>query len=462
MIGGTGGFEIREFNPESAWGTETMWRWMAGALAALCAAGTAEGSEAPLKASACPKGVPQEITCFRGRDANGAFVLAARPVEWNGILLVHTYGGPRLTPPSASTTDEDLLRFVEMVQDGHVWVATSRRREGFGVTKGAEDAEASRRMAIALFGQPRLTFVHGQSWGANVGAKLIETLNEPGAGGKRPYDAALLTSGVLAGGTRAYDMRVDLRAAFQAVCGTHPKPEEAQYPLGLGLPAGAKMTRQDLEGRFNDCTGRDKPVAERSQAQVTAARDLAAASRIPEPQLLSSLSWATFVFQDLSQNLTGGRNPFGNMGVKYQGTSDDTAFNRKVPRFAADPEAAKALAADSDLTGRVAVPVLTLHGIRDATAFVEHEAAYRATLAQAGTADRLVQVFVDEQEHSKMSPPYYPAALQVLAAWVENAKRPTPDELRLACEQKSRRFSGVCAVKPEYQPQAWAQRVNPR
>lgn len=438
-----------------------MMRWLAGILVGLVIGG-AEAAEAPLKASPCPKGVPLEITCFRGQDANGAFVLAARPAQWNGILLVHTYGGPRLSPPSATATDEDLLRFVEMVQDGHAWVATSRRREGFGVSKGAEDAEASRKLAIALFGQPRLTFVHGQSWGANVGAKLIEMLNEPGPGGKRPYDAALLTSGVLAGGTRAYDMRVDLRAAFQAVCGSHPKPEEAQYPVGLGLPAGAKMTRADLEARFNACTGRDKPVAERSPAQVTAGLDLAAASRIPESSLLPSLAWATFVFQDLSQNLTGGKNPFGNMAVKYQGTSDDTAFNRKVPRFAADPEAAKVLAADSDLTGRIAIPVLTLHGIRDATAFIEHEAAYRATLEKAGTLDRLVQVFVDEQEHSKMSPPYYPAALQVLAAWVEAGKRPTPDELRLACEQKSRRFSGVCAVKADYRPQAWAQRVNPR
>lgn len=439
-----------------------MWRWMAGALAALCAAGVAEGAEAPLKASSCPKGVPQDIACFRGRDANGAFVLAARPATWNGVLLVHAYGGPRLSPPSATTTDEDLLRFVEMVQDGHAWVATSRRREGFGVTKGAEDAEASRKMAVALFGEPRLTVAHGQSWGANVAAKLIETLNAPVAGGKRPYDAALLTSGVLAGGTRAYDMRVDLRAAFQAVCGTHPKPEEAQYPLGLGLPAGVKMTRAELEARFNACTGRDKQASERSPAQVTAARDLAAASRIPEAQLMSSLAWATFVFQDLTQNVTGGRNPFGNMGVRYQGTSDDAAFNRTVPRFAADPEAVKALAADADLTGRIAVPVLTLHGIGDTTAFVEHEAAYRETLEKAGTADRLVQVFVEEKEHSKMSPPYYPAALQVLSGWVQTGKKPTPDDLRRACEEKVRRFSGVCAVNIDYRPQAWSQRVNPR
>jgi len=435
---------------------------MTAGLVGLLMGATAIAAEQPLAPAACPTGIGKDITCFRGRDQNGAFVLAARPAQWNGILLVHTYGGPRLTPPSAATTDEDLLRFVEMVQDGHAWVATSRRREGFGVAKGAEDAEASRKMAVALFGAPRLTFAHGQSWGANVAAKLIETLNEPGSGGRRPYDAALLTSGVLAGGTRAYDMRVDLRAAFQAVCGSHPKPEEAQYPLGLGLPAGAKMTRPDLEARFNACTGRDRPAAERSPAQVAAARDLAAASRIPEASLFSSLAWATFVFQDLSRNVTGGANPFGNMGVKYQGTSDDAAFNARVPRFAPDPQAVRLLAADSNLTGRIAIPVLTMHAVHDATAFVEHESAYRETLEKAGTADRLLQVFIDEKEHSKMSPPHYPAALQVLASWVASGKRPAPNDLRLACEEKSRRFSGVCAVNADYRPQAWNSRVNPR
>jgi len=54
----------------------------------------------------------------------------------------------------------------------------------------------------------------------------------PGAS-RPPYDAVLLTSGVLAGGTRSYDFRLDLRVVYQAVCGNHPRPDEAQYPLPI-------------------------------------------------------------------------------------------------------------------------------------------------------------------------------------------------------------------------------------
>lgn len=40
----------------------------------------------------------------------------------------------------------------------------------------------------------------------------------------RPYDAALLTNGVLAGRSRGYDYRVDLRVVYQYYCGNHPRP----------------------------------------------------------------------------------------------------------------------------------------------------------------------------------------------------------------------------------------------
>ncbi|MGL5138331.1 MAG: hypothetical protein ACRC7G_11245, partial [Beijerinckiaceae bacterium] len=188
----------------------------------------------------CPPAIGAGIACFTAQDANGAHVLIARPDAWNGSLIVHTYGGPRMRKPDAAMTDEDLERFIETVREGYAWVATSRRRGGFGVTQGAEDAENARKMYVAAFGQPKYTIAHGQSWGGNVAAILIEKFNAPDAAGKRPYDGAMLTSGVLAGGTRGYDKRIDVRAAFQAACDIHPAPAEAGYSLGIGLPAGSK------------------------------------------------------------------------------------------------------------------------------------------------------------------------------------------------------------------------------
>lgn len=428
------------------------------ALAALL--GLLAGAAQAATPADCPNGLPAGTQCFRERDANGAFVLMARPAQPHGGLIVHTHGGPRLAAPRATTSDEDIQRFAEFLAEGWSWASSSRRRGGFSVAMGAEDTDSARRLFVAAFGPPRITVAHGQSWGAAVTAALIERHNEPGADGRRPYDAALLTSGVLAGGTRAYDMRVDLRAAFQAVCGTHPAPGEPDYLVTLGLPPGQTMPRAELDRRLLACTGIGQPG--RSEEQARNAADLVAASGIPESVMGAHLAWATFVFQEIATHITGGRSAFGNTGVRYRGTRDDAAFNARVPRIAPDPAARAALAADADLNGRFAIPVLTMHGIGDLTAIVENQAAYRATVEGAGNTGRLVQVFVDEAQHSKMASPLYPAALAALVAWAEGGARPDAAAVLARCEALRARFGAECRIRPDYAVAAWESRVNPR
>jgi len=434
-------------------------------VAAVCAvisvSAGVHAAEAPAERP-CPAQIGAGVTCFGARDANGAFVLIARPQAANGHLVVHIHGGPRMAAPRADTSEEDLVRFVEIVRDGYAFVATSRRRGGFGAHQGAEDAENARRLYVAAFGRPVSTIVHGQSWGGQVAAILIERFNAPGPDGRRPYDGALLTAGVLAGAARGYDMRIDLRAAFQVVCGTHPRAEEPQYHLGLGLPAEARLPRAELQARFYACTGFNRPPGERSEAQRRALADLAAASRIPEGSLFGHLAFATETFQDIAAFVTGGRPAFGNVGVVYRGTSDDTALNARIPRLAPDPAALAALRADADPTGRFDIPVLSMHAILDATVFVENQSVYRETVAAAGNLDRLVQVFVEEREHSKVSPPHYPALLAALGRWVDTGRRPEPADLPALCETARERHPGTCRFRPDYVPQPWAQRVNTR
>jgi len=86
-----------------------------------------------------------------------------------------------------------------------------------------------------------MTILHGQSWGASVAAKAAETYTLETVG-EQPYDGVLLSAGVLAGGTRSYDFRTDLRVVYQHLCNNHPRPTEAQYALNLGFPAATSST----------------------------------------------------------------------------------------------------------------------------------------------------------------------------------------------------------------------------
>ncbi|MGW7354815.1 hypothetical protein [Streptomyces sp. NPDC054784] len=445
----------------------------AGCLVAGLAPGTAaardtaggSGTGAPAPA-ACPDGPPAGTDCYEGRDANGAYYSIAVPHDWNGSLVMHAHGGPDLGAATPERNREDLGRWSVMVEEGYAWAGSSYRRGGYGVRMAAEDTENLRRLFVATFGRPERTYVHGQSWGGNVAAKIAETFaaRAPRGGGRPAYDGALITNGAVAGGSRGYDHRVDLRAVYQYYCRNHPRPDERQYPLWSGLPVGTEMTNADVRARVQECTGVDSAPEDRTALQKRNLADILAVTKLPERTLVSHLSFATFTFRDIVAERLGGRNPFSNRGVRYTGSHDDRALNKGVQRFSADRSAVRDLSYDSDLTGVVDIPVLSLHAIDDPTVPVEQDAAYRASLAGArwGGARNLVQTFTRESEHSALSDSGYATALGALSSWVTDGTRPTPSGVAASCAAYDREYGAGCFFDPAYVPGDYASRVNPR
>jgi hypothetical protein len=410
---------------------------------------------------ACPAELPAQTRCHSGQDERGAYYWSAIPAAWNGVLVVHSHGGPSLKPPAPNDPAEDLKRFAVMVREGYAWTGSSYRHAGLGVRDAAEDTDMARQLFWKAHGRPARTLLHGQSWGGNVAAKAAELFGR-GGDGKALYDGVLLTSAILTGGTRAYDFRADLRAVYQFYCNNLPAPDEPAYPLWQGLAAADPMTPRQVSARLNSCTGLDLAPAARSPRQQAALRNILAVSRVSEASLASHLNWATGHFRDLTVRMLQGRNPFSNIGVVYRGSDDDAALNQGIARFAATPEGLRALAWDSDLSGRLSVPTLTIHAIGDPTVYVEGDAAFRDTVAAAGAGEWLVQVFTSENEHSKLAAPQYAAMLRAMMAWIAEGKRPTPASLAAACEAIAPAYQERCHIDPAYVPRPLDTRVYPR
>jgi alpha-beta hydrolase superfamily lysophospholipase len=426
-------------------------------LAAFAASVPAQPATQPQTAT-CPATVPADAHCYNGRDREGAFYWIAIPAQWNHVLVMHAHGGPEVDAPTLKRGAEDLKRWSVMVKAGYAWAGSTYRRGGYGVTMAAEDTERLRRLFVRRFGQPERTILHGQSYGGGVASKAAELYGP--APGKRPaYDGVLLTSGVLGGGGNAYDFRLDLRVVYQYVCHNHPRPDEPQYPLWQGLPLDSKLTRAELVARVKECTGVGLPAAQRTPEQQAHLKTILSVVHIPERTLVSHLNWATWLFQDLTQKRLGNRNPFGNAHVVYSGSSDDAALNAGVLRYKADSQAVGALAADSRPSGRLRLPVLTLHAIHDPTAFVELESAYREIVDSAGASQWLVQTFADEAEHSYLSDAEYLALMRALLDWVELGERPTPQKVAQLCTQTEPAFGKGCHLRPEYRSAPLATRV---
>ena len=407
---------------------------LAAALPRGAAAAEVEATFAPV---ACPASVGAQVDCHEAQDGNGAWLLVAMPKTWNRRLIVHAHGGPRLGEPEAGDSAEDLDRFAVMVRSGYAWIGSTYRRGGYGVRMAAADVETSRRAFWARWGRPQRTLLHGQSWGGNVAAKLAE-LHALDLDGRPNYDGVLTTNGLLFGGTRGYGFRADLRAVYQYYCRNHPAADEAQYPVWQGLPAGTKMTRDELRRRVDACTGVDQPAAKRTPAQAATLRDLLAVTGVAEKQLVAHLAWGTFHFQDVVQKRLGGRNPFDNAKTVYRGSHDDTALNAGVERFSADPAAVAALAYDADLSGLIVLPTVTVHARHDPTVSYEAEAAYKATVEAAGRGHLLLQALTDERDHSRLRDATYASALQVLEQWLDTGTRPSAQAFAAACGTLSR------------------------
>lgn len=442
---------------------------MAGAVAlgvgltGLAALGTtpvaAVPSDPDLPGVDCPESLPAGTDCYSGIQPSGAYYSIAVPDDWNGGLVVHAHGGPGLGDADPDRTGDDLDRWSVMVSEGYAWVASSYRRGGYGAQMAAADTEQARQLFVDAFGEPATTILHGQSWGGDVAAKTIELYGQPGAG---RYDGALMTNGVLGGGTRGYDYRLDLRVVYQHYCGNHPRPSEPQYELWRGLPADSSMTNADLRRRVQECTGYESAPADRTPQQRQNLANILSVVQIPERTLFSHLKFATFTFRDIVHERLDDRNPFTNRGVRYSGSDDDRALNRAVARYDADRAARRDLSFDSDLTGEISIPVLTMHAIDDPTAFVEHESAYRASVTNAGNADHLVQAFTREREHSTLSASGYATAVNALQGWITAGERPSPRTLADACPSYDETYGQGCFFDPSFRPDSYFSRVSPR
>jgi pimeloyl-ACP methyl ester carboxylesterase len=411
--------------------------------------------EAAPVAVACPEGLPAGTRCLRGQDSAKAHYLIAMPATWSGVLVVHAHGGPDLGEPRPSRADADVKRWAITMREGHAWAGSVFRQGGFAVTTAAEDTERVRRIFVQHVAKPRVTLLHGQSWGAMVATRTAEMF-------PASWNGMLLTSGVVAG-PATYDFRLDLRAIYQHLCRNHPRPDEAPYPLSIGLPAGAALTNAELASRADECLGIRKPAAQRTPEQLQKIKTIVDVLRIPESSIVSHLNWGTFTLRDVVQK-HGGASPFGNAGVRYAGTSDDTAFNAAVPRFAADAKAAASFKADVDHAGRFAMPVLSTHGIGDATVFVEGSDTLRRRMESAGHGGRLVQTFVQSDEHSYLGDTVYPPLFEALLNWVDKGAKPTAAAIADRCAAMALRAGtpGECRFVPDYVPRPLASRIPAR
>ncbi len=410
------------------------------------------------------------------KGAQGVIIV---PKDWNGSLFLYAHGytaDKRILAPipaDLSQANTLLLPGLTFVPPGYASAVTTFRTVGWYVKDAIKDIENLRRYFVKKHGKPTHTYIWGHSGGGMVTQAVIEYF-------PRTYEGAAPMCGTGAGAWRNFNGAFDLRVLYEYVCGDIPAARfvcgvcsggtsrclaDNQCPSGEtcgateepaapedGLTPECTAFLLDHPETFNEnptapggdfvtprltaCFG-DLSPGSMPSADQAARKDLfLRASQLRQSFLATDLFFASIGMAEVVHRRTGGRHPWGNMGVDYASPlltpAEQAAVNAGVHRAAADAAAVRFMRRFYEPRGRTRSKVLTVHALDDGLVLPENEDKYREAFVAAGTADQLVQLFTPTGGHCLFLSAWTPA-LRALTAWVEAGTKPTSASVSPTC-----------------------------
>ncbi len=350
-----------------------------------------------------------------GYYSGGAYRIEV-PSAWNGglVLFAHGYRGEG---PDIFVSDSPIRE--HLIANGYAWAASSYRGNSYRPDWGVDDTLALRDLFVERYGQPRWTILHGQSMGGHV---LVASLEQH----PDTYQAALSECGVMTGiGEFDYLAAYTAAADYLSGSGLLAAPDSAtfasiieqQWLPTMGKPGSYTPRGLQFDSVVKYLTGGDLAFREQGLAQYYT-RDL---SRFGEPADAPPSAPARRALN--TRNVTLEIDP--GLGVSA------AQLNAGVRRFDPAP-GARSPDQDpvfADFTGKISVPVLSIHDTGDAFVPFKFEQDYRRKTLAAGTADMLVQRAIRRAGHCNFSAAERNLAFDDLVVWLQNGIQPRGEDV---------------------------------
>jgi hypothetical protein len=374
---------------------------------------------------------------FTGEFASGAWYHIEVPDGWQaGDTVVLYQPGLDFETPS-DPPGLGPLRSL-MLSEGYAIASTSYASRGWALFSAIDDNRDVLAKFDELVGMPGEVVPFGGSMGGLVALKLAESDGFPPIKGAYALCPA-------AAGARLWDAGIDLRLAFDAVCGAD---DAGEFPQG-DAPLPWALNLSDIPDGLGDlfdyarlfpvlvpleqCTGADLPPLLRNDAMQRRLDELMDFAHITDEKFfVTNIAYATFVLSDLvrAPEKLAGRNPFTTVGVDY---SSDPRIASTIARIAASPDAAEELHAVSDFHGNVGdAKILSMHTSEDQLVVPGNEDFVRDQVP----ADQRTIAIVDEDSptHCGFTDAEGIAGWEALRAWKDGGSQPSVDDLQASCE----------------------------
>jgi pimeloyl-ACP methyl ester carboxylesterase len=324
-----------------------------------------------------------------GQAGPGALYALDMPADWNGDLVVYAHGivDPVLPVALPSAQDNFIAIRDALLSRGFAVASSSFSGNGFILKDAAQRTHQLTGLFTERFSPPRRVLLAGHSLGSIAALKLAETYSGQ-------YDGALVMCGFVDGTTREIEYMATARLIYDFLFpGVIPGsvfsiPEDLDYRPGTPL--------------FNAVQG--SLIA--GFAPPFKTFQFAAAAGLPGnnpgelvTSALTVLGFNLRYTRNLLQH-TNGHIPFDNQDVIYP----DAALNLGIQRWVGDADALTYVAQYYTPSGRISVPIQTLHSDRDPVVPAWHEDLYAARVAEQGLSDLLEQTLVSSYGHCAFTP----------------------------------------------------------
>lgn len=399
-----------------------------------------------------------------GQTVSGSYFAGFAPPGWQpGAGLVIWNHGFSLSPiaPLVDPDEEDFdfedfgpLSPLHLSQ-GYAVAASSYSLPGWAVFQTVDDLEQMVARLESTYGDLGPIFLYGASLGGLVTVQALEEADLGDVVGALPVCGALA-------GSRAWDGGIDLRLAYDVVCGDAPGGAIAGGATGLPFPPDPGFDETALASAVNVCTGADLAESARTAEQQERLDQLLAVTGIPQNFLTTDMGFATFGLADLvfdPAKLAGGQ-AMDNAGVTYP----DPEIEAEIQRVEADPDARARLVDHYTPSGHVdpAVKIVSLHTDKDGLVLLENETSYAGKIP-AGQFS-LGVVVEDVPSHCGFTEAEIVGAWEALRAWVAGGPQPGAATLQATCEAVANAGAadGPCRIDPDAELPAVSERLLPR
>ena len=344
----------------------------------------------------------------------GADYMISVPPQWNGGLVMFAHGYEGEGPGSGNVRGSPLDFYLG--EHGYAWAASGYRSRGYRPDWFVLDTLALRDRFIKEFGQPRWTIIHGQSMGGHVAIASLELHPEI-------YQGGFIECGVVEG-VGLVDWLYAYTAAAEYVSKLPlletPRPAFDALVNGQWLPLMGSPGEYTELGKLFDSVakhlaGGELPLRlegmKQRYVQNLNPRDL-------RPDRAQEFARHADT-RHIQYHIDAGN------GV------DAEKLNREVARVS---PAAGARTRDvnpvfAEFTGKIRVPLMTLHETGDFRVPFRLEQDYRRRTITAGTSHLLVQRAVRWPGHCAIDGAVRDPAFEDLIGWIERGIVPEGDDV---------------------------------